>query len=58
MRMCLVLLIGFRMRRTAATRRRCTLRSMFELLQRWTPDETVQQRILVTNPAKLYGFPN
>jgi hypothetical protein len=26
---------------------------LFELFQRWTPD-----RILVTNPAKLYRFPN
>jgi predicted TIM-barrel fold metal-dependent hydrolase len=31
---------------------------LFELFQRWTPDQAVQQRILVTNPAKLYGFPN
>jgi predicted TIM-barrel fold metal-dependent hydrolase len=31
---------------------------LFELFQRWTPDQTVLQRILVTNPAKLYGFPN
>jgi predicted TIM-barrel fold metal-dependent hydrolase len=31
---------------------------LFELFQRWTPDQAVRQRILVTNPAKLYGFPN
>jgi predicted TIM-barrel fold metal-dependent hydrolase len=31
---------------------------LFELFQRWTSDQAVQQRILVTNPAKLYGFPN
>jgi 2-pyrone-4,6-dicarboxylate lactonase len=31
---------------------------LFELFQKWTPDQAVQQRILVANPAKLYGFPN
>jgi predicted TIM-barrel fold metal-dependent hydrolase len=31
---------------------------LFELFQRWTPDAATQHRILVTNPAKLYGFPN
>jgi len=31
---------------------------LFELFQMWTPDQATQQRILVTNPAKLYGFPN
>ena len=31
---------------------------LFELFQRWTPDVAIQHRILVTNPAKLYGFPN
>ena len=30
---------------------------LFELFQRWTPDMATQRRILVTNPAKLYGFP-
>ena len=30
---------------------------LFELFQQWTPDKATQQRILVTNPAKLYGFP-
>jgi predicted TIM-barrel fold metal-dependent hydrolase len=29
---------------------------LFELFQAWTPDETTRRRILVTNPAKLYGF--
>jgi hypothetical protein len=24
----------------------------------WTPDRATRQRILVTNPAKLYEFPN
>jgi predicted TIM-barrel fold metal-dependent hydrolase len=31
---------------------------LLELFQAWTPDSATQQRILVTNPAKLYGFPN
>jgi predicted TIM-barrel fold metal-dependent hydrolase len=31
---------------------------LFELFQQWTPDLAVQERILVANPAKLYGFPN
>ena len=31
---------------------------LFELFQMWTPDQATQHRILVTNPAKLYGFPN
>jgi predicted TIM-barrel fold metal-dependent hydrolase len=31
---------------------------LFELFQTWTPDRSVQHRILVTNPAKLYAFPN
>jgi predicted TIM-barrel fold metal-dependent hydrolase len=30
---------------------------LFELFQAWTPDPATQQRILVTNPARLYGFP-
>jgi predicted TIM-barrel fold metal-dependent hydrolase len=29
---------------------------LFELFQAWTPDEATRQRILVTNPAELYGF--
>jgi predicted TIM-barrel fold metal-dependent hydrolase len=31
---------------------------LLELFQLWTPDLAAQQRILVTNPAKLYGFPH
>jgi predicted TIM-barrel fold metal-dependent hydrolase len=31
---------------------------LFELFQAWTPDQATLQRILVTNPAKLYRFPN
>ncbi len=31
---------------------------LFELFQLWTPDVATQHRILVTNPATLYGFPN
>jgi predicted TIM-barrel fold metal-dependent hydrolase len=29
---------------------------LFELFHAWTPDEATRQRILVANPAKLYGF--
>ncbi len=29
---------------------------MLDLLARWAPDETVQRKILVDNPARLYGF--
>ena len=29
---------------------------LFDLLSDWAPDATMQQRILVDNPAKLYGF--
>jgi predicted TIM-barrel fold metal-dependent hydrolase len=29
---------------------------LFELFQAWTPDPATQRRILVTNPARLYGF--
>jgi predicted TIM-barrel fold metal-dependent hydrolase len=29
---------------------------LFELFQQWTPDPTARERILVANPAKLYGF--
>lgn len=29
---------------------------LFELFQQWTPNETTRRRILVDNPAKLYGF--
>jgi predicted TIM-barrel fold metal-dependent hydrolase len=31
---------------------------LLELFQAWTPDRATQQRILVSNPARLYGFPN
>src|SRR6187401_3081273 len=31
---------------------------LFELFQAWTPDQAAQHRILVANPAKLYGFPS
>ena len=31
---------------------------LFELFQLWTPDRAIRHRVLVTNPAKLYGFPN
>jgi predicted TIM-barrel fold metal-dependent hydrolase len=30
---------------------------LFELLAMWAPDEPTRQRILVTNPEALYGFP-
>jgi len=29
---------------------------LFDLLAQWAPDETIRNRILVDNPAKLYGF--
>jgi predicted TIM-barrel fold metal-dependent hydrolase len=29
---------------------------LFELFHAWTPDEATRRRILVANPAKLYGF--
>jgi len=29
---------------------------LFDLLAQWAPDEAVRNRILVDNPAKLYGF--
>jgi predicted TIM-barrel fold metal-dependent hydrolase len=28
------------------------------LFQAWTPDQATLQRVLVTNPARLYRFPN
>jgi predicted TIM-barrel fold metal-dependent hydrolase len=31
---------------------------LLELFQAWTPDKATQHRILVDNPARLYGFPN
>jgi D-galactarolactone isomerase len=30
--------------------------ALLELLREWAPDETTRQRILVDNPAALYGF--
>jgi predicted TIM-barrel fold metal-dependent hydrolase len=30
---------------------------LFDLLLRWAPDEPIRHRILVDNPALLYGFP-
>jgi len=30
---------------------------LFDLLSSWAPNETTRQRILVENPATLYGFP-
>ena len=29
---------------------------LFDLLAQWVPDEVMRNRILVDNPAKLYGF--
>ena len=31
---------------------------LLTLFQTWTPDQATQQKILVANPAKLYGFSN
>jgi predicted TIM-barrel fold metal-dependent hydrolase len=31
---------------------------LFELFCEWTPDDSIRRRILVDNPARLYGFPN
>jgi predicted TIM-barrel fold metal-dependent hydrolase len=31
---------------------------LFELFQAGTPDKATRHRILVDNPARLYGFPN
>jgi len=31
--------------------------ALFNLLARWAPDEAARRRILVDNPAELYGFP-
>ncbi len=30
---------------------------LLDLFQQWTPDAEARHRILVTNPARLYGFP-
>ena len=29
---------------------------LLDLLQEWVPDEATRRKILVDNPAKLYGF--
>jgi predicted TIM-barrel fold metal-dependent hydrolase len=29
---------------------------LLSLLDQWVPDEEARRRILVTNPARLYGF--
>ena len=29
---------------------------LFDLFARWVPDEKIREKILVTNPAKLYDF--
>jgi D-galactarolactone isomerase len=31
---------------------------MLDLLAQWAPDECVREKILVENPARLYGFPS
>jgi predicted TIM-barrel fold metal-dependent hydrolase len=31
---------------------------LLDLFQEWTPDAAIRQRILVDNPARLYGFPH
>jgi predicted TIM-barrel fold metal-dependent hydrolase len=31
---------------------------LLKLFQQWTPDQAVRHKILVSNPARLYGFPN
>jgi 2-pyrone-4,6-dicarboxylate lactonase len=30
---------------------------LYELFHDWTPDEATRRKILVDNPARLYGFP-
>lgn len=30
---------------------------LFDLVAEWAPDERLRQRLLVDNPAELYGFP-
>jgi predicted TIM-barrel fold metal-dependent hydrolase len=30
---------------------------LLDLFHAWTPDEATRRRILVINPARLYGFP-
>jgi len=29
---------------------------LFNLLHRWAPDDATKQKILVENPARLFGF--
>ena len=31
--------------------------ALFDLISAWAPDEKTRNRILVDNPAALYGFP-
>ena len=31
--------------------------TLFDLMAKWAPDATTRHRILVENPAELYGFP-
>ena len=31
--------------------------ALFDLVSDWAPDAATRQRILVDNPATLYGFP-
>jgi predicted TIM-barrel fold metal-dependent hydrolase len=31
---------------------------LLTLFRQWTPDQAVRHKILVSNPARLYGFPN
>ena len=31
---------------------------LLDLFYEWTPDAATRHRILVDNPARLYGFPN
>ena len=31
--------------------------ALFDLMSKWAPDEATRNRILVQNPAVLYGFP-
>jgi 2-pyrone-4,6-dicarboxylate lactonase len=30
---------------------------LLNLFLRWTPDAAMREKILVVNPARLYGFP-
>ncbi len=44
--------------RIRGSRRDARCGRLLELFQQWTPDAATQQRILVANPARLYGVPN